>query len=152
MRRQAIIFLSPVALALATPAPAYANVEAPTRGDIAADFALALGLTVAIELLVVLFVGVRGVRALAAIAALNVVTNPLFNLALYYWRAAVSRTALLDAGMLLALEAVVVIVEWRVLLRVLDAQKWPPRAALWLVVVMNAASLLFGNWVLFLMY
>jgi len=98
----------------------------------------ALALTEAVELPLAALLGLRTRRALATVAFINLLTNPVLNylgwvLARFVdWAA--PATAIL---VLLAAEAVVVIVEWRLLLWVLGGAS---RRMLLVSLALNAAS------------
>jgi len=97
-----------------------------------------------VEVLVALAFGLRGIRRLEPIVTVNVITNPALNLIL----ALVSLVSLsLYRPTLVVLEVLVVLVEWLLLRRWLRP---PPAHLLWLVVVMNAASLAAGFLILWL--
>ncbi len=99
----------------------------------------ALALTEAVELTVAALLGLRTRRALATVALVNLVTDPVLNylgwlLARFGEWAAAPATAI---PVLLAAEAVVVLVEWRLLLWVLGGAS---RRMLLVSLALNAAS------------
>jgi hypothetical protein len=136
--------------ALLLPVVAYANTPAPlTGGVLARDLAIALGVTVAIEVAIAAAFRV-GRKGLAVVVAMNVVTNPLMNLAriaanrLWLWYPQLNVT--LDPNLtLVVLEAIVILVEWRVLMLVLEKPRWTSPRVLGLSIVMNVASLFGGG-------
>lgn len=103
---------------------------------------LALGLTLSVEVPLAAALGLRTRRALAAVALASIVTNPLLNYAaLVAARFALATSLASFWPWLLAGEAVVVIVEWRLLVWVLGGD----RLRLLLVsLAINAASALAG--------
>jgi hypothetical protein len=97
-----------------------------------------LALTLVVELAVAAALGLRTRRALLAVACVNLITNPPLNLLLTlvsWWRPWAYAPALI------ALEIVVVIVEWRLLLWALGGDA---RRMLLVAAAMNAASLALG--------
>jgi len=99
----------------------------------------ALALTEAVELSLAALLGLRTRRALATVALINLLTNPVLNylgwlLARFGDWPGRAATAI---PVLLAAEAVVVIVEWRLLLWVLGGS---PRRMLLVSLALNAAS------------
>ena len=115
------------------------------------DFASALLLTIAIELAVVALLGGRTARELAAVALVNVITNPPLTLALMVLRLFALPAMSADAAQIVQFafialaELAIVIIEWRLLTWALraDSGTWLFRSA-----VMNAASLVLGSWLL----
>jgi hypothetical protein len=103
----------------------------------------ALAPTLAVELPVAALLGLRSTRALAAVAAVNLLTNPTLNLILL---ALFGGTGLGAASAafwptLAALEVAAVIVEWRLLLWVLGGS---PRRLLLVCAALNASSFAVG--------
>lgn len=103
---------------------------------------MALGLTLLVELAVALALGWRTRTDLAGVAAVSVMTNPFFVLSVYVLLL-VFRD--LSAGPLVlfmvALEVVIVLVEWRLLRWAL---KKDSRKTAFLAAAMNAASFAAG--------
>jgi hypothetical protein len=112
------------------------------------ELATALGLTVVIELATVALLGGRSVRELAAVALVNVVTNPPLVLSLLALNAVLVARLSADAafaaywGAVAIGEVIVVIVEWRLLAWALraDSRLWLARS-----IAMNAASFVLGS-------
>jgi len=110
-------------------------------------FVLALALTLAVELLVAWLFRV-GPRGIAAVALINLLTNPLFNLTLmaFVFTAgfggsyAIRHYARWTLAVLVALEVLVVFVEWRLLVWVSHGTMGSSRRLFALSVVANAAS------------
>jgi len=99
----------------------------------------ALALTEAVELTMAALLGLRTRRALATVALINLVTNPVLSflawlLARFVDWAGGTATAI---PVLLAAETVVVLVEWRLLLWVLGGAS---RRMLLVSLALNAAS------------
>ena len=126
--------------------------------EFALQLAAALALTIAIELAVVALLGVRRAEEFAAVALVNVITNPALNvLAAAAYGLIVYAVARLGlSGGVVALvywaligvaEVAVVLVEWRLLVWALraesDSRKWLIRSA-----AMNATSFVLGSWLL----
>ena len=99
----------------------------------------ALALTEAVELSLAALLGLRTRRALATVTLINLLTNPVLNyLGWLLTRFADWATAPATAiPVLLAAEAVVVIVEWRLLFWVLGGSS---RRMLLVSLALNAAS------------
>ena len=102
-----------------------------------------MALTLAVELPVAAALGLRSGRALAAVACVSLLTNPLLNfggllLAQAKDWSATPATAL---AVLVPAEIAVVLVEWRLLLWALGGS---PRRMLVVSAAMNAASALAG--------
>ena len=99
----------------------------------------ALILTIVIEVIIAWLFGLRSKRELLTVLLINVITNPLLNylITVNGYFHLVSRTNLL----ILCLEVVVVLVEWRLLVWVLRQKV---KKMLVLSVAMNAASYLAG--------
>lgn len=108
-------------------------------GDVYFALAIAVAIALVCELSMGALMGVRDRRGLLAIALLDVVTVPVFCLAVwelaggwhYPWP---------TVGVWVA----VLLVEWGVLLRVLDRARWRARRALALVIATNLTAL--GGW------
>ncbi len=96
---------------------------------------LALALTMIIEVAVAFLLGYRDRRSLAVVALVNVVTNPTLNYVVMVL--AVFRIVPIGPALILCLEALVVLVEWRLMVYALDKN---PNRLLVLSLVMNAAS------------
>jgi len=103
-----------------------------------AKYLLALLLTVAIEDGIAWLFGYRTARLLLAVAMINCITNPALNflLLLLAWQG-VEVTLLL----VVLLEVLVVLVEWRLLVYVIGQ---PKRRLFFLSLTANAASFLAG--------
>jgi hypothetical protein len=103
-----------------------------------AGLVAALGLTLLVEVPVAFAAGWRGRRELLAVVLVNLITNPLLNITLVaVWvPAGAARMPLL-----VALEIVAIVIEWRLLLPVIGR---PSRRVLVVVIVMNAASVALG--------
>jgi hypothetical protein len=102
-------------------------------------FILPLALTIVVEVGVALFFGLRHKLEIAAICLINVTTNPLMNFLLllnYYFNYIFQPTVLL-----LVLEVIVVLVEWRLLTGVLMRNS---KIMLALSISMNTCSCLAG--------
>jgi hypothetical protein len=114
-------------------------------------FGSALALTVAIELAVVAALGGRSADELAAVALVNVITNPTLNFALLLFRGLVlsslrpASATVAEWAFIAVAEIAVVLVEWRLLAWALraDSRTWLVRSA-----VMNATSFVLGTWLL----
>jgi len=110
-------------------------------------FVVALTSTLVVELLVAWIFRV-GRRGIAAVALINLLTNPLFNLALmtfvftagYGDGFAIRHYFRWTLAVIVALEVVVVIVEWRLLVWVSHGTMGSSRRMFALSVVANAAS------------
>ena len=103
-----------------------------------AGFALALALTISFELPVAFLFGFRDARSLAVIALVNAVTNPLLNYLVL--AAGIAAPGSVGIGAILALEFLVVIVEWKIL-----AHAFIGRRNLFTIsAAMNAVSFLAG--------
>ena len=124
--------------------------------EFALQLAAALALTIVIECAVVALLGARRADEFAAVAAVNVITNPALNVLVtacdWVGAVAVSRLGASDRVVTLVYVAIVgiaeiavVLIEWRLLLWTLGG-----RSRAWLVrsAVMNATSLLLGSWLL----
>ena len=99
---------------------------------------LALALTLAVELSVAVLFGLRSRPQILAVVYVNLLTNPALNLIIdAVWFAA--PTAYVPT--LVVLEAVVIVVEWRVLLWAIGGCS---RRLLPLAAAMNAASVAVG--------
>ena len=102
-----------------------------------------LAFTLAVELPVAAALGLRSGRALAAVACVSLVTNPLLTLAglllsrAYDWSASPAGAL----AVVLPAEVAVVLVEWRLLLWALGGS---PRRMFLVSAAMNAASALAG--------
>jgi hypothetical protein len=100
-------------------------------------------LTLVVELPVAAALGLRSRRALAAVACVSLLTNPLLNYAglllaqVVDWPA----TPASALGFIIPAEIVVVVVEWRLLVWALGGD---PRRLLLISAAMNAASALAG--------
>jgi len=100
-------------------------------------------LTLAVELPVAAALGLRSGRALAAVACVSLVTNPLLTLGglllaqAYDW----SSTPATALAVIVPAEVAIVLVEWRLLLWALGGS---PRRMLVVSVTMNATSALAG--------
>ena len=135
----------------------------PLASSLLAAFASAavpsLALTLAVELPVAAALGLRRKLELAAVVCVNLITNPIL-VWLVYAASALNNadwpydypwsvSPLLSAVVFVGLEAVVVVVEWRLLVWAL---KKPSRQMLWVSIAMNAASAVAGvalaRWVL----
>ena len=114
-------------------------------GAILASFAIALALTLAVELAVAgLVFHMRTRRELGIVALANAITNPTLNLALMLVATATGSRTLADPAMLLALvvlEGTAVLVEWRIFAWALPEHR---DRALGISITMNAASLALG--------
>jgi hypothetical protein len=99
----------------------------------------ALILTIVIEIIIAWLFMLRSKTELWALILINVITNPLLNylMAVNGYFHLISQTT----ALILFLEAVVVLVEWRLLVWVLRQEK---KKMLVLSFVMNAASYLAG--------
>jgi hypothetical protein len=98
--------------------------------------AVTLAVTLALELFVAALFRI-GRRGLLAVLLINIVTNPLFNLV--FWGASRGRGPELLI-ILLVLEAVVVLVEWRLLVWALGRTAGSSRRLFALSLAMNAVS------------
>lgn len=106
--------------------------------EVAGRFLIALVLTVAIEAVVAWLFGFRTAVAQLAIAMINCITNPALNylLLVLAWRGVAVTLALL-----VPLEALVVIIEWGLLVYVFEK---PKRRLFTLSLAANTASFLAG--------
>jgi len=78
------------------------------------DFAIALSLTIVIECSVAFAFGLRTINALLAVAAINLITNPILN---FFITVAKSLNLFqINVFSLLPLELLVIFVEWRMLI------------------------------------
>ena len=101
-------------------------------------YLIALGLTIAAELILAVILGVRGIWDFLLILGANLLTNPIVNLFAAtvergYPRWTVPAVAVLELGALLG--------EWALYRKLLDYRKLPPFL---LSLILNAASLLAG--------
>lgn len=115
-------------------------------GVVLATFGLALAGTLLFELPVAALFRV-GRRGLAAVVLINLITNPLLNLALLVIVLTAGLgfgTRLIAAGSVPLLEAAVVIAEWRLLVWALCGMAGSSRRMLAMSVAMNLASVLGG--------
>lgn len=101
--------------------------------------AVPLILTIAIEVFVSFVLGKRGVNRVLAIVAVNIATNPALNFILYVIR--LSMTVPRTGFIVVLLEIVVVIVEWRIYVYLFNEDK---KGALLYSLILNAASYIFG--------
>ncbi len=114
-------------------------------GSLLGSLALALGLTLIIELAVA--AGVFGLRAkheLAVIALVNIATNPALNIILTFAGLLTGSRSLADPPMnviLAGLEILVVLVEWRLIAWALPDRR---KHAFIISLAMNATSLAVG--------
>ena len=107
-------------------------------------YLFALGLTVAVELILAALLGVRGIWDFLLICGANLLTNPPVNLLAELVQTAAPRWT---APAVLLLEAGAVLGEWALYRKLLDRGKLPP---LLLSLILNAAS--FGAGLLWMMY
>lgn len=101
-------------------------------------YLLALLLTLAVEVTVAWLIGLRTGRSVLAVAMVNVITHPLLGYLLLVLRAA---GAELTAGLLILLEVLVTVAEWRLLVFALAG---PSRRFLLVSLLGNSASFLVG--------
>lgn len=101
----------------------------------------ALLLTLAVELPVAALLGLRNSRALLAVVAVNLLTNPALNLALIALALSGRGVGAAGALALCALEIAAVSAEWVLLLAVLGGSR---RRTLGVAIAMNAASFAAG--------
>ena len=126
--------------------------------EFALQLAAALALTIAIELAVGAALGVRRAEEFAAVALVNVITNPALNvLATAAYGLSVHAVArfglrggvvtLVYWALICVAEVAVVFIEWRLLVWTLraesDSRTWLIRSA-----AMNATSFVLGSWLL----
>jgi hypothetical protein len=104
--------------------------------------AIALAITVAVEILVALLLGLRRKTELTTVLLINLITNPALNflLALNNVYRLIHQTTILT----LCLEALIVLVEWKLLVYALRLNY---TKALVFSLVLNAASFLAGFWI-----
>ncbi|MBN2005109.1 MAG: hypothetical protein JXA21_17250 [Anaerolineae bacterium] len=107
-------------------------------GTLLGKYLLALVLTVVIEGSIAYLLGLREKQAMLAFALINVITNVTLNYLLLVLGYLGIATSLL---LVIALEIVVVIVEWRLLIYAL---REPKRRFLTLAILGNTASFLAG--------
>ena len=105
--------------------------------------AIPLVLTIAIEELVSLILGRRGINRVLAVVAVNIGTNPLLNFILYVIRLYITVPRI---GFIVTfLEIAVVIIEWRIYVYLFPEDK---KGALLYSLFLNATSYLFGLFLL----
>jgi hypothetical protein len=99
----------------------------------------ALVLTMAVEVIIAWFWGIRGKAGLAAVLLINLITNPALNflILLNSYLGIINHTAIFT----LRLEILVVLIEWKLLVYALRLNN---KKALALSLGMNAASYLAG--------
>jgi len=122
--------------------------------EFALQLAAALALTIAIECVVVALLGVRRAEEFAAVALVNVITNPALNVLARAVSAAATKAlssplaAYVYWGFVGIAEVAVALIEWRLLVWALRAGT---RSRTWLIrsAVMNATSFVLGSWVLY---
>ena len=104
-----------------------------------ADFAIALSLTIVIECSVAFAFGLRTRNAMLAVAAINLITNPILNCFIDL----VKDLNLFQTNIftLLPLELLVMLAEWRMLVYSVDGST---KKLLIVSVVMNACSFFAG--------
>jgi hypothetical protein len=103
---------------------------------------VALAVTLFVELPVAAVLGLRTQRALVTVLGVNLITNPLLNLALVCGCKAIGPAASAAYPTAVAgLEAIVIVVEWRLLLYALSGRSRQMLAA---SLAMNASSLAVG--------
>jgi len=109
---------------------------------LAAELLGALLLTLAVELPVAALLGLRSRRALTAVVAVNLLTNPALNLALVLLSIGGVRAGTPMSWLTVALlEVVAFVIEWLLLARVLGVS----RRRMWrTVLAMNVASFAVG--------
>jgi hypothetical protein len=105
----------------------------------AISYLLALVLTIIVETGVAFILGYRDRKSLAVVALVNVITNPILNYLLLV--IAVFRIMEISTALILFLEALVVLAEWRLMVYALDRDPWQLFV---LSLVMNTASYLAG--------
>ena len=111
-------------------------------GALLADLVGALLLTLAVELPVAALLGLRSRRALMAVTAVNMLTNPLLNLALLLLSIGGLRAGTPASWLAVGLlEGLALMTEWLVLASVLDESR---RRLFGIVLAMNAASFTVG--------
>lgn len=123
---------------------------------------LPLVVTILIEVLVAASFGLRS-RALGAVAAVNLVTNPVLTavMAAFYWQgigyASVATgqwgqvtvvTAPWLWAVVVAFEMIIIVVEWRMLVWALAGSAGSGRRLLTVTISMNAVSAILGTWLL----
>lgn len=104
------------------------------------SFISALIITLIVEVAVAFFLGYKKQEAMIAIASINILTNPIFNLAVLV------NSVTLEINFYLfvfILEILVIIAEWR-LLNYLLKQTFPKRNFLLDSIVLNVTSYLIG--------
>lgn len=134
-------------LALVLPGTAYGNPVVLPVWATPAAFLVAAILAAVVEVLVAAGFVIGSPRfrisrrTLAVIAGMNLVTNPLLNWRLYVWR-----PPNLVMGVL-GLEAAVVTAEWVIVVWLVERPPWTLPRVLGVVLLMNAASLATGLFV-----
>lgn len=107
--------------------------------SVISGYFLALFLTVAVELMIAFFFGFRKKIELIAVICINLITNPILN----YLLLVNNYFSLLEANLILILflELIVVLVEWRLLFFALQKE---PKKLLIMSFVMNFCSYVVG--------
>jgi len=100
---------------------------------------VALLITILVESMVARLAGLRQRHESSAVVCINVITNPALNY--FLWLNAYYRFVDMNLGIIYVLEALVVLVEWRLLVFTLRRD---PKRMLALSLLMNFCSYAFG--------